>query len=357
MSVELTREDFRTLVGIVAQAPGFQSVTGRIRLVSGALAGSPRANDILSLLDLDGSPRGVAVEVIRSLAAFGRVTSDKEALGIFLNELLFLKGDEDEDAAFIRGLFETYSLDKPIIQSSPIDEWHGTEDSAYVQEKIIGEDTLRHIRVLDLALKAAQAVVHVRLPFGVGTGFMVGPSLLMTNNHIIRTAEQAARGEFTFNYQLDSEGNLEKTTTATAKKGGLFHTRASLDYTVVELDGVPPSAHPLLLRAVQVNRDERVAIIQHAGGHLKKISMQNNFVAYADPRLVQYTTSTMPGSSGSPVFNDDFHVIAIHHGGGLLREPDTNRRYLRNAGTSMIAILKDLRQSESATEIYARLNR
>ena len=102
-----------------------------------------------------------------------------------------------------------------------------------------------------------------------------------------------------------------------------------------------------------MRRDDRVAIIQHPGGHLKKISMQNNFVAYADANLVQYTTSTEPGSSGSPVFDDDFQVIAIHHSGGMLPEPHTGRRYLRNAGTSMIAVLNDLKRN--APQIYSQL--
>jgi hypothetical protein len=53
------------------------------------------------------------------------------------------------------------------------------------------------------------------------------------------------------------------------------------------------------------------------------------------------------------VFDDDFQVIAIHHSGGMLIEPGTKQCYLRNAGTSMIAVLKDLQVN--APEIYARL--
>jgi predicted NACHT family NTPase len=127
---------------------------------------------------------------------------------------------------------------------------------------------------------------------------------------------------------------------------------AELDYTVVSLKDLPSFGSPLILKSKQVRRDDRVAIIQHPGGHLKKISMQNNFVAYADANVVQYTTSTLPGSSGSPVFDDDFQVIAIHHSGGMLLEPGTKQRYLRNAGTSMIAVLNDLKSN--APEIYTR---
>jgi V8-like Glu-specific endopeptidase len=70
---------------------------------------------------------------------------------------------------------------------------------------------------------------------------------------------------------------------------------------------------------------------------------------------LQYTTSTEPGSSGSPVFDDEFQVVGIHHSGGMLPEPNTQRRYLRNAGTSAIALLNDLQNN--APEIYARLQR
>ena len=67
-----------------------------------SLRQAARATDILSQLNLDGTPRGAAVEVISRLSQFGRVTEDKEALGVFLNYVLFFKGEEDEDTAFIR---------------------------------------------------------------------------------------------------------------------------------------------------------------------------------------------------------------------------------------------------------------
>ena len=73
--------------------------------------------------------------------------------------------------------------------------------------------------------------------------------------------------------------------------------------------------------------------------------MQNNFVAYADANVVQYTTSTLPGSSGSPVLDDEYKVVAIDHSGGMLVEAGTKQPYLRNAGTSAIAVLRICRQT------------
>ena len=353
MAVQLDQPDFRRLTRIVEKLPGFDNVRDRRRIVAGALEGVPKKDVILARLDLDGAPMGVSVEVVRWLSQFGRVAYGKEALGVFLNYIQLSTGDEDSD--FILNLFQKYRLDTPASPSRLIDRWRGTDSLADVKEQIIGEDTLRHIYILNLALEAEKAVVHLRTPNGMGTGFAIAPNLLMTNNHVIASRETAEQTEYTFNYQLDINGKECQIQTVQALPEGAFYTNAELDYTVVTLKDAPNFGKPLILKNQQMRQDDRVAIIQHPGGHLKKISMQNNFVAYADNKVVQYTTSTLPGSSGSPVFDNEFKVVAIHHSGGMLPEPSTQRRYLRNAGTSMIAVLKDLQTN--APEMYARLAR
>ncbi|MBV7332660.1 trypsin-like peptidase domain-containing protein [Chloroflexi bacterium TSY] len=357
MSINLSQSDFRQLTRIVQNLPDFANVRDRRRLIAGAVEGASRDDILLARLDLDGPPMGVAVEVVRLLARFGQVAYGKEALGVFLNYIHPFT--DDEDAAFIDTLFATYPLDAPAAPSRTIDRWRGTDRPADVQEKIIGENTLRHIYLLQQALSAAEAVVHLHVTHddgseALGTGFLVAPDLLMTNNHVVATASSAGKTLYNFNYQLDVNGQEQEVTTIGGLAEGLFHTNAELDYTVLQLANLQPTT-TLTLQAVQAPRDSRVSIIQHPGGHLKQISMQNNFVAYADRQVVQYTTSTLPGSSGSPVFNDDFSVIAIHHSGGLLSEPGTNRSVLRNAGSSRIAVLNDLKNN--APDIYVRLKR
>jgi V8-like Glu-specific endopeptidase len=65
-------------------------------------------------------------------------------------------------------------------------------------------------------------------------------------------------------------------------------------------------------------------------------------VAYADDRLVQYLTDTLPGSSGAPVFDSDWHVVALHHSGGWLTEPASKRVFFRNEGIHINAVLRGL---------------
>lgn len=351
MTVQLSQPDFQRLTRIVQNLPDFTNVRDRRRLVEGALEGVSQAEVILARLNLDGAPMSVSVEVVRFLSKFGQVAYGKEALSIFLNYIQPFTGNEDSD--FIFDLFQKYPLDVPASPSRLIDRWRGTTSVADLQEKVFGENTLRHIYILNLALEASKAVVHLRTPKGAGTGFMITQELLMTNNHVIASREQAKQTEYTFNYQLDFNGKECEIQMAQTLPEGEFYTNAELDYTIISLKNLPAFGSPLLLNSKQMRRDDRVAIIQHPGGHLKKISMQNNFVAYADASIVQYTTSTLPGSSGSPVFDEEFKVVGIHHSGGMLLEPGTKQSYLRNAGTSMIAVLGNL--EAHAPHIYAQV--
>lgn len=353
MTVQLSQPDFLHLTRIVQNLPDFANVRDRRRLLVGVFAGIPQANTILGRLDLDGIPMSVAVEVVQLLCQFGRVAYDKEALAVFLNYIQPFSGDEDAD--FILELFQNYPLDVPLSPSRGINNWKGMDSTADIKEKIIGENTLRDIYILNLALEASKAVVRIATLNSLGTGFMIAPDLLMTNNHVLNSQEVAEKSNFSFNYQLDINGKECSTHTISALPDGAFYTSEELDFTVVNLKDVPDFGNPLIFKSKLMRQDERVAIIQHPGGHLKQISMQNNFVAYADKQILQYTTSTEPGSSGSPIFDDDFQVVGIHHSGGMLLEPGTQRRYLRNAGTSAIALLNDLKNN--APGIYTRLTK
>ena len=45
-----------------------------------------------------------------------------------------------------------------------------------------------------------------------------------------------------------------------------------------------------------------------------RISLHNSLVLDVDDRYTWYRSPTEHGSSGSPVFDDNWHVIALHHG-------------------------------------------
>jgi S1-C subfamily serine protease len=353
MSLGLTSDDVDKVVSVLAGLPQFRAVQGRVDLLTDVFAGTPRGEDIIASLDLDGPPRSVAVRVVRQLQLFGQDEPGREALGVLINKALSYLG-AGERAETLRDVLRRYPFTvPPTADGFAMGVWRGTETPATVAEKIIGENTLRDVYVLELALDAARAVVRVRTPSSLGTGFMVSRNLMMTNHHVIPDAGTAAESSFNFNYQMDRRRRATPVWTGSAQPGGLFYSNPALDVAVVELAPPQVEFRPLVLRGARAHVRQRVAIIQHPGGHHKKISMQNNFVVYADERIIQYTTSTEPGSSGSPVFAESFDVIGVHHAGGALSEPGSADRYLRNEGISAIAVLDDL--ARSAPHILTQL--
>jgi len=350
---QLDAADRARLIDLLVARPEFRTDDRRDAFIEEMLAGSPRKGHIQGQIILSGPPRQFAGHLLTVLTQFGQDEPGQEVLGLLLNHLLpYLGGSPDAD--FLRGLFARYPLKTNPVATHDLPPWRGQENPTAVQEKIIGENTLRDVRLLELALEASRAVVRIVTADSLGSGFLVGEGLIMTNHHVIGRQESAPPCAFQFHYQLDKQLNPRPILAARAKPGGLFYTNPALDVTVVEVLDAPADVAPLTLARRRVEKESRVNIIQHPGGHYKKISMQNNFVAFADGRSLQYLTSTEPGSSGSPVFDNDFLVIGIHHSGGMLLEPGGEQKYLRNAGSSMIAVLDDLR--DHAPEIYARLS-
>ncbi|MBD2066000.1 trypsin-like peptidase domain-containing protein [Leptolyngbya sp. FACHB-671] len=220
----------------------------------------------------------------------------------------------------------------------------------------LGSFDIYSIKFLNIAFQAAKAVVYLKVwasTTDTATGFMIAPNLLMTCNYVIGSSEQAEQTEYIFNYQEDINGNNCPINTVQALPEGAFYTNSKLDYTIVTLKEVSDIGKPLILKNSQMKVDDRLTIIHHPGGGYKQISMRNIYVAYADTNILQYTKSTLPGSGGSPVFNDEFAVVAIHQSSGNLLEPNAGKPHMRSQGTSMIAVLKDLQAN--APEIYARL--
>jgi endonuclease G len=121
-----------------------------------------------------------------------------------------------------------------------------------------------------------------------------------------------------------------------------------LDYTVVAVKPSPAAPPVESWGALHLNPNadpiptEHVVIVQHPNGGPKQIVLTANAVLQVKPPLLHYATDTMPGSSGSPVYNDLWQVIAIHHAAGpQVKLADGGSRY-SNEGVLMSAIRPDL---------------
>ncbi|MDP9172114.1 MAG: serine protease, partial [Acidobacteriota bacterium] len=191
---------------------------------------------------------------------------------------------------------------------------------------INSEDSFLDLALLTGALACAQAVCLVEAPEGtpVGTGFLVSPDLVLTNQHVIPNRQMLDSVVMRFDYA--------KTTNGPASQGRVFPVRQDLyrsspddqlDYALVRLNARPLDAlikqekHRgcLMLSARTVVDRERVNIIQHPGGRPMQVVLTQNYVVSIGDRRLQYVADTMEGSSGSPVFDRNWRVVAIHHSG------------------------------------------
>ena len=103
-----------------------------------------------------------------------------------------------------------------------------------------------------------------------------------------------------------------------------FTLRPDLDFSVV---AVRPSATtdgtsltdfgclPLLASTGKAFEGEWLTIVQHPSGDRKQICVRENRLIKRADDVLWYSTDTLPGSSGSPVFNNDWYVVALHHSG------------------------------------------
>lgn len=224
--------------------------------------------------------------------------------------------------------------------------WQG-ETGGDPLEKIMGDkSTLMPIHFLEVGLERAKSVVKVMRDGGSGSGFLLPGNLLVTNHHVLPSPEMARTATILCNYQQTSDGLdalTEHFSLAPDAPHGLFHTSKEHDWTIVRVgDDANAGYGALTLRRKAMKKDDHVNIIQHPGGGPKQIALYHNLVTYADDAVVQYLTDTLPGSSGSPVFDDDWDVVALHHSGGWLREPGVKLPLYRNEGIAIGKVIDAL---------------
>jgi hypothetical protein len=242
-------------------------------------------------------------------------------------------------------------IDEGAVRGPKLTEpaWKGPPTVDEGLEKIISEQpTFLPISFLEVGLEKARSVARVVCPGGLGTGFLTRANLLITNHHVIASAAEAKQAKIQFNYQETPKGLARPIAEFVLAPEDGFATSppdGGDDWTAVRVKGDPTKEWGFLaLVETDVKANDYVNIIQHPGGLPKQIALYHNLVVFVGADRVQYLTDTLPGSSGSPVFDSQWRVVALHHSGGYLTEPGSQvkRLYFRNEGIQVQAILKGL---------------
>ncbi|MDF1659420.1 MAG: serine protease [Verrucomicrobiales bacterium] len=192
---------------------------------------------------------------------------------------------------------------------------------------------------------------------GWGTGFLVSETVFLTNHHVIPSRAFSKNVEIQFNFQRSLNGDPLDIDKYGFDPDSLFFTDKSLDITLIRVkpkataDGstTPGSkwGHLKLQPSIDIIQDTRVNIVQHADGRHKEIVIHENQIASATDNIVCYQADTEIGSSGSPVFDNLWNVIAIHHQG--VEENPLNECEKHNRGIRIDRVAETLMKNLSKT--------
>jgi hypothetical protein len=195
-------------------------------------------------------------------------------------------------------------------------------------EKVFGAERFQSLRWFKQALERCRAVARIEDEDGegLGTGFLVDgdalhqglpPVVLMTNAHVIPQALRPDDAVVTFR-GLDGGAEVEERYRVAAVVWSSPVDR--LDATILRLQTIPPGvrACPIAgrLPPLDASPPPRAYIVGHPSGRIwPMFSIQDNLMLDYDDIRVHYRAPTEPGSSGSPVFDRSWQLIALHHAG------------------------------------------
>lgn len=193
-----------------------------------------------------------------------------------------------------------------------------------ILERIVLTNDLLGVGYLEGGVTASAAVGRVNIRtgqgrlIGYGTGSLVSPELLLTNHHVLPDAEAAGFSVIEFDYQDGIDGLPRPVRAFALDPDRFFAADRELDFALVAVKASTDE-----LRRFGFNRligsegkaivGDFVTIVQHPGGGKKQIALRENRVVDVLEEFLHYETDTEPGSSGSPVFNDQWEIVALHH--------------------------------------------
>lgn len=211
-----------------------------------------------------------------------------------------------------------------------------------------GEGIDRFGPMMERFLALQGQVCRIEAALG-GTGFLVAPDLVLTNYHVLE--REIARRDFSdvvcrFDFLSESSRGVTVRLAASGScvayaryapsdksKDGRMPAKDELDYALIRLStpiGADAMYDKSRLRGTVVvsasasmPAEQRILFIaQHPEGAPLSSSWGLSRGAANGGMRMRYTAETLPGSSGSPVFDGDLSLVALHHAG----EPGSNFR-------------------------------
>jgi effector-associated domain 1 (EAD1)-containing protein/trypsin-like peptidase len=335
--MEINNQQWRALRGALVEA--FPTRADLAEMVLFQL------NENLDAITGEGPLNHVVLELIRWARARG-----------WLAILVLGARRERPDNARLLQVAQELGLASSLVQASDRDMVPVIPNDASLERLV--RDTNAYLSPEQWRTRMAEIegrVCQVETPFGKGTGFLVGPAMdvLITNYHVMQEViEKPSRARevvlrFDFKHRADgitlyegtqfrlasdwlvdcspySQSDLQSATPDT------LPAMDELDYAVLRLEDRPgdrpvvgtENTGGLARGAEKVPSEEHLFqqttplfIFQHPLGGPLKVALDTDAVISVNENRtrVRYRTNTEPGSSGSPCYDQNWVLVALHH--------------------------------------------
>jgi serine protease Do len=157
--------------------------------------------------------------------------------------------------------------------------------------------------IAEIVQKAKAAIVEILTynakgrPLATGSGFFASPDVIITNAHVIKGASKI--------FARMSNGTLYPVTVKDTRGG------ENVDVASLVLPQASSNASFLYLSRPEVIAGQRVLVIGNPEGLEGTVSDGIVSAIRNGGKLIQITAAISPGSSGSPVLNEEGNVIGV----------------------------------------------
>jgi endonuclease G, mitochondrial len=223
----------------------------------------------------------------------------------------------------------------PVAEREGADEgpefdWRGPTDRLQLESWIRAEPPLLDVGFLSGAIRRAASVCRIEMaPTSArqdrrGTGVLIAPGVVLTNHHVMQwhpdeDMQDNARATM-LRFLCVASGGEETAglTFELAADQPIAHVDRDLDFVVLRTERRLASSEIVAvspLTRAEPRAGSGLNVLQHPRGESMKLAISASGVTgvYANEGVVQYVTSSAPGSSGSPCFDDEWNLVALHH--------------------------------------------